>query len=278
MSAARRVAAWAGDWAVLAGLYATAGLWLAALSAGVGTPWRGAAFVFLTAQACYLFDRVKSSAGRLDPADAAAQPERFMALAAHQRAARAWVAIGLLGAAVIGWSVAWWLGLAPLAGAAAVWWYAGRPAGRRARPKDRPGAKAAMTAGAHGTLAGAVLVGMTAAGVLRAGLAVAMILGPLVFADAVVCDLDDLETDRAFGTRSLPVSLGVSAAWAVAVTGWGVSAGGACALAPGAGAAAYGVMLVLTGGLIAAARRRRDLVDARLPLVAAVWWLVNAAR
>lgn len=262
-----RALAGAGHAAVWPGLYGVGALWLASPAAGVRPTLAPAAFVFLTAQACYLFDRVKLSSGRLDPADALAHPARRAALGDHQRAARAYVVIALGVASWIGFRAAGWPVAAPALAAVGVWAYAGRPAGERRRPKDRLAWKAMLTASGHACLAG---VGIAMTGRFTAqALPALLMLTALVFADAVACDLDDLAADRAFGTRSLAVELGPSGAWLVTLAGWLAAGLAAAALLPGRTAAVFAGGLLLTGAIAMATPGRKDFIDARLVLIAA---------
>lgn len=267
----------AGDLAVWAGLYAVGAIVLFAWLAGRSPEFTPCAFVFLCAQAGYLLDRVKVSRARMDPADALAQPGRFAFLGRHDRAVRAWILLELGGATVLG---AWMhpvLGAVPVATGAAVWLYAGRPADcARPRPKDWPLVKGVFIAGAHTVLAGVVFIAARAGlGLDAAHLAeAALVLVLVVFADAVVCDLDDLNADRTFGTRSLPVEVGTGRSWGVVAVAYGGAVAMAALLRPPPDAALFATALILLTAPAALLGSRRDWIDARLlPLAMACLWL-----
>lgn len=266
----------AGHAAVWPGLYAAGLYWMLSLTVGAAAGWRARLFVFLVAQACYLLDRVKLSTGRMDPADAAAQPERQRALGAWQGVARGFIVVELAAASVVGRTVNAWLIGVPAVGAAAVVWYAGRPAGGTARPKDRLWAKGLLIATAHTALAALVLrcdTGAARSGpVWIAGCAAAWWL---VLGDSVACDLDDLEADRAFGTRTVPVAAGRRAAWGLIAACYGVCVLAVLAATDGTGSRLFAAGIVLTGLAAGALPERRDFIDARLIGLAAAWWVVG---
>jgi 4-hydroxybenzoate polyprenyltransferase len=256
-------------------LYAAGLYWTLSLAVGVGAGLRAGVFVFLVAQACYLLDRVKLSAGRMDPADAAAQPARQRVLSAWQRGVRVFILAELVAGSVVGFAINAWLIGVPAFGAAAVVWYAGRPAGVTARPKDRLWAKGLLIATAHTALAALVL--RCDAGVVESGpvwIAGCAAAWWLVLGDSVACDLDDLEADRAFGTRTVPVAAGRRGAWWLIAVCYGVSVLAVLVAAGGVGPRLFGVGIVVTGLAAGALSERRNFIDARLITLAAAWWAV----
>jgi 4-hydroxybenzoate polyprenyltransferase len=101
--------------------------------------------------------------------------------------------------------------------------------------------------------------------------------------DAMMCDLDDADADRRFGTTTVANRFGRSAAWRVAFV---LQATGAVALLAGAVSgwvdrtAAIVLCAALAGGGAALVAARpatvRDLVDARFPVAVAIAWGVAA--
>lgn len=260
-----------GDLALWAGLYAVGVLLLLGWLVGRTPDFAPCVFVFLCAQGGYLLDRVKFRRSLLDPADAAAQPERFRWLTRRGARLRIFIALELIAAASAGATVSPWLVPLPLCVGLGVWLYAGRPAGMdRPRPKDWPVAKGVLVAVAHTALAVATLVAgapglLDDPGHLGEG---GLILLLVVFADAVLCDLDDIEADRAFGTRSVPVEVGAARAWAVAGAAYAAAAFTAVLLRPVLDALTLAGLLGVSTAVAAWLRKRRDYVDARLVLIA----------
>ncbi len=103
-----------------------------------------------------------------------------------------------------------------------------------------------------------------------------------VFADAMLCDIDDAESDRRFGTRTIPNTFGVRVTWRLALA---LSIGAQVVLLAGAaagqldvGASAWlAASLMVTLLLLAWWRPRpvRDAVDLRLPVAVAVVLLLG---
>ncbi|MCA9310380.1 MAG: UbiA family prenyltransferase, partial [Phycisphaerales bacterium] len=165
-------------------------------------------------------DRVKPNARFVDPADELAHPERHAFMSRHARSVRtACLLLGLV-AAVCG---ALLFPLAPLivvAAWAAVLIY-GRPRTLGWRPKDVFVLKNLCVAGSAAalSLAGAAMIHPSALHEIRPLarlVAWGIVLTLIVFADAVLCDLDDVPGDAPFGTRTFPVVSGPRMAWRVA--------------------------------------------------------------
>jgi len=241
-------------------------------------PWPGPAPLLaatLGAHGIFLLDRVKLAPGWLDPADAAADPRRDEFIRRHGGALRLIAVAGLAAGAVIGgvW-VSWIAAAAVLAGAIGVLAYAGLPgAGPHApRVKSIPFLKNLYVGAGLTWIALACVVpgtGLEVGRVLRVGLGACLV----VTADAILCDLDDAASDRAFGIGSIPARLGPWAAWWIAVV---LTAAAALPLIldrEHAGARArtlWSILLVATTVGIAASRasRVKSIVDLRLPALA----------
>ena len=265
-------------------------------------------YAWSTALLAYLLDRVKLRDGWLDPADREAHPDRFAFLYAHRRAARLLMA----GAGVVSLVSGWMLHPTPpvatagtVATIAGVLLYAGRPRTHGARPrvKDRfvvknlfVGAGIAgfavlivwLAAAWRGGAGDGGLAASDAAGLLArlASPPIPPLLLVLVFvyltlrvyADAVLCDIDDEDSDRAHGTRTLPTRLGGDRAWDIAM--WLRLALAASLLlwpvGPFAARAAWAGFSA--AGTIALRWWRpakiRDLVDARFGVEAACVWVI----
>lgn len=294
--------------AVWAGLYIAGAVVCFAQLAGIDglVPARALAlavsFAFCTAAAVYLLDRVKLRDAWLDPADAQAHPQRFDFLAARSALVRGLIVVLLVLAAWLGTMLissggGRWVGaLVPVLSAAGVLVYAGRPRRGRARPKDILFIKNFYVAAGITGFAAVVALAAVHAGEhdwgLRAmwetvkshaaPLAVsAAHLAARVFADAVLCDLDDEDADRRHGTGTLPTHLGRARAWNIALA-IRLALAAAIALVPILPAPARLAWAGVTAASsivlrLAAPARVRDWVDARLPIesamVAAVLWL-----
>lgn len=191
-------------------------------------------FVAATAAAAYLLDRVKVRDAWLDPADAVGQGGRFAFIARHAAPLRLTVIILVcIGTALAGW-LSPWLVAAPLLAVIGVWMYAGRPRRVHGRPKDLLYIKTLYTSA--GITGFSLLVAFTAvnprglrAWVEEVGLHTMLWVIPglallvRVVADAVLCDIEDVESDRMHGTETVPVRWGTRRAWRIAMALRGVS-------------------------------------------------------
>ena len=284
--------------AVWAGLYVAGAVvclsQIAGLDAAVpfGARIRAAAFAFCTAMAAYLLDRVKMFDSWLDPADAQAHPSRFAFLASHSIRVRVLSLLLLVVAVWLGMDLLAWGAIVPVLAVAGVLVYAARPRGSRPRPKDIVLLKNAYVAAGITGFAAVVATaavrpvggdgeGGTGLGTLwEIAVAHAVPLGfscahlaARVFADAVLCDLDDEDADRRHGTGTLPTHLGRVRAWNIAL---GVRFGIALAVVlipvlPAPARLAWAAVTVASSVALrlAAPARVRDWVDARLPMEAA---------
>ena len=231
------------------------------------------AFILLVANACYLLDRVKLTDARQDPADAIALPNRALFCARHAKFIRALIALELIIAIAFGFIISPVLALIPLGALIGVYAYAGRAATPgRARLKDLPALKSFFISSAHLALVVAVLWGNEHDLIAHPRINVLWSLSAIwliVSADAILCDLDDVDSDALYQTRSLPVLMGVSRAWRLAIVLMLV--GTACLFITSTETLALSVVSTLivfsvlfTHGM----KNRRDLVDARLlPIV-----------
>lgn len=276
---ARGAAVWRvlGHAAVWAALYSGAcTLMVAQLAIGERDPGEGPVlFAALTGLGVYLLDRAKLSDRALDPADAEAQPARYAFVRRWAGVLRVSAVACLIGASALGVLIEWALVAAPWVGAIVVLFYGGGLAWPRGRLKRWLVVKnlvvavgltgfAAVAAGIERFLDLGVLP-------LGEGLAVVMLV---VFADAVLCDIADAESDLDAGTRTIPAIFGGRAAWGVALAlevaalGVGVVVGRA--------AWAWTVPIVVTTPVLMCLPTRvvRDLVDVRLAAVAVVAWAV----
>jgi 4-hydroxybenzoate polyprenyltransferase len=168
----------------------------------------------------YLLDRVKISDSRQDPADAIALPDRAIIFAEHAARIRVLLMLELAIAIVAGFLISPLLALIPLGALLGVHLYAGRGASPgRPRFKDLPGLKSFFISSAHIALLVAVLWGndhnliehprqIVILGIIGIWL--------IVSSDAIMCDIDDHDSDAMYGTRSLPVLLGNAMAWLLA--------------------------------------------------------------
>jgi 4-hydroxybenzoate polyprenyltransferase len=270
----------AGDLAVWALGYSV-GLYLLTTSF-VRTDWCGACalYVGLCAHAGYLFDRVKLRDRELDPADLAAYPARHLFLRRHARVIRVVMVLEWVGAVVVGAWLHWVLGVLVLGGVVAGVVYSGGPAGTgRKRVKDWRGVKAAAVATA--------IVGLALHAALLPGgvwesvdwVRVAWVGAGawfVVCGDAVLCDLDDVEADRRFGTGSVPVLVGGRVA---GMMGVGLVVVGVLVLV-GMGGARLGVRVGVGAALVVSAvmalgmEQKRDWIDGRMGVVVLVAMLV----
>lgn len=242
-------------------------------------------YIFCIGVGVYLLDRVKLSDARLDPADAVAHPERAAFIARHSGTVRgAMLALFAIGAACAAWlgMEAGWRGWALLAleGGACVGvvLYAGRPRRVRARPKDVLIVKNACIGGA---ITGFVVIVVSLVALSDSpsiwplaamGLGAAQLFVRVV-ADSIICDLEDEEADRAFGTATLATRFGRRVAWNTASV-MRVAVGVALIALPlgdRRAAVAWGVVTIVSTVILRVCdpRRVRDWTDLRFPLEAA---------
>lgn len=173
----------------------------------------------------FLLDRVKPADALLDPADQAANPERFAFHRRHARTLRAAIVCALAAGGTL-----MILDDRPIAASFALLAPAGvllygtvRPA-RGPRLKDRPVRKNLAVALAMACFALAIALGPSLRLAPRsllvrapAELLVFAWIALVVFADAALCDLDDAPTDARFGTRTFANTLPAPTLWAGAL-------------------------------------------------------------
>ncbi len=295
LRAAAHLAVWAGAYVASAVVCFTQTAGLEAVPNA-----RTLTFAFCTAAGVYLLDRVKARDAWLDPADEAAHPNRYHFLAAHAAPVRTLMVFLLCAATVLGSTLRHdlpWLGtLTPSAAALAVLVYAARPRRTRPRPKDVLLVKNLYVAAGITGFAAATAIATTTPAPLRISelrshaawiIAAAIHLLVRVAADAVLCDLDDHAADLAYGTRTLPGTLGHARAWNTALAARLVIAAALAALAlihsaPREPLLVWSVVTALSSLALrlAAPTRVRDWVDARFLIEAAVatmvLWVLHA--
>lgn len=231
------------------------------------------AFILLIANACYLLDRVKLTDARQDPADAIALPDRALFCARYAKFIRALIVLELIIAIVLGFIISPLLALIPLGALIGVYAYAGRAATPgKARLKDLPALKSFFISSAHLALVVAVLWGNDHNLISHPRPSVLWSLSAIwliVSADAILCDLDDVESDELYQTHSLPVLLGVSRAWQLAIVI--MLTGSVCLWITSTETlttSMISILVVVSVLFTHAMKNRRDLVDARLlPIV-----------
>ncbi len=209
------------SFAVWPACYTLAVYLLGVLTLGLPSPrWSTTVYLLLVAHACYLLDRVKLSDQRQDPADAIALPDRAILFAEHSGVIRTLLLLEFIAASAFGWFISPALSLIPMGALLGVHLYAGRAASPgRPRFKDLPALKSFFISSAHIALVVAVLWGNDHNLIEHPRPIVMMsILGLwlIVSGDAILCDLDDHDSDAMYGTRSLPVLIGNTNAWIIA--------------------------------------------------------------
>lgn len=242
--------------------------------------------VFLLTVSVYLLDRVKPADRMVDPADAVAHPRRHALMERHARKAR-WATFLLASAAF-----ALFVLVHPLLGAMAPMAHSGmliygtiRGKPDAPRPKDRLIVKnLAVGVSITGLALVVFILEVQAVIAMEPLIGAAGFLLLHVFTDAMLCDLDDIEADNTFSTRTIPNTLGVRATWIIAIAlnvaaaawlllWWRID--DRPLLAP---AVVAGALLITTAGLaLVRPRVVRDLVDLKLPIVAGAAWAVLIA-
>lgn len=218
-----------GHLGVWAGLYALAAFicifQLAGLPhSGPLPPWEAMVCVLLTATAVYSVDRVKLLSAWLDPADSAAQPERYRFLIRRAGGVRLFALSLLVAAALVGFRMHPVAPLLVFVAAASTVAYAPTPRGTVARVKDRLWLKNAYVAIGMAGFSAFIAVLASHAGtpveVLKAAWDARIALGLAflavairVFLDAALCDIDDEPTDREFFTETFATRLGSPRVW-----------------------------------------------------------------
>ena len=239
-----------------------------------------AIFMALCTHACYMLDRIKVSDGRIDQADAIALPGRAQSLFRHTHVLRRTIAAQLIAASIIGFMLHPMLTIIPLISLIAIHGYAGRTADpSKPRLKDLPACKPFFIATSHIALGVIVIWAstqptpkMTMSDQMPTILLVVLSLWLIVVGDAMLCDIDDLETDRLFGTRSFAVLFGNQRAWMIALAC--VSIGAALLGFTSTHTRLAAFALVASTLLTKNNTNHRDFIDARL-LPIALLSLIN---
>jgi 4-hydroxybenzoate polyprenyltransferase len=238
-------------------------------------------YILLCAQSCYLLDRVKVSDHRQDPADALALPDRAMLFAQFSMPIRTIVFVECLAASGIGWAIHPLLAPIPILALGVVHLYAGRSATPSTpRLKDLPALKAFMIASGHLALGGAVVWGNhhnLIEHLRPTDVAAAVGVWFIIVGDAVLCDIDDHESDRVYSTKSLAVLFGPVSAWISAlifiVIGSGLIVLGH---AQRPVTITIGATLIATTAITVKNTNHRDFVDARLLPIVLFWiWILS---
>jgi 4-hydroxybenzoate polyprenyltransferase len=178
------------------------------------------AFAFLTAMATYLLDRVKLCDADLDPADTMSHPARAAFMRRHSGLLRGVVLLASMGAVAVAFVRAPLDAvLVPLA-LGGVLFYARSRERHGWRLKDVLELKNLSVAGGITSFALFLLLVHDGAPVRQTFLDAALpavFLFQNVFADALLCDVDDRESDARYGTNTIPVRFGERRAVAAAV-------------------------------------------------------------
>ncbi len=269
--------AFCGHVAIWVGCYVGGCVLLTSLLLHGQVPWGSLAIAVPVAIGTYLVDRVRLSPGNIDPSDQMAHEARADLL-------MRWAgSIRLLAFALIGLAAVMAVGRSPLVLVAVV----GAPIGVvlyghrgfSRRPKDQVFIKNAFVSGSIVALV--TLLEYQEASIASL-IAVAGFLLLHVFTDAMLCDLDDVDADRRFGTNTIPNLIGERSTWAIAflmnamATLWMV-----CSAAMGLCPLPLAVMLsaclfVATFVVhVFRANRIKDFIDLKLPLAVVVGWLLT---
>lgn len=233
-------------------------------------------YILLCAHSCYLLDRVKVADHRQDPADALALPNRAMLFARFAKPIRVLVLAELMGASLAGFLLHPLLAIIPLCALGFVHLYAGRQANANSpRLKDLPALKALFIASGHIALSSAVLWASDhdlPMNLTLHDLFAILGLWSVIVGDAILCDIDDHDTDKLYSTQSLAVMFGSRVAWGVAL---GLITLGSVLVALNAlPLAGLGATLIISTALTHKNTNHRDLVDARLLVIVLFWiWI-----
>lgn len=291
--------------AVWAGLYVAAAVVCAAQLSGAHPTPATLAMAWTTAVFAYLLDRIKVRDRWLDPADPVAHPRRYAFLLRRPGAVRLLMLVMGAASAIIASTIYPWGAAVTALTAVGVLAYAGFP--KRATPRIKstwPGARvkdvfvvknAFVAAGisgfalvllavdaARGTDAATFPHRVVAWAMDRPALLglVASHLAIRVFADAVLCDIDDEAADREHRTHTLPTRIGGERAWIIAMA---LRLGLAISLPfwPAGPRDARLAWAVVTAGSTIGLRlwrpiHIRDVVDARFAVEAVCVWAALA--
>jgi 4-hydroxybenzoate polyprenyltransferase len=281
-----------GHFGLWAGLYVTGAyvfFWQLAAAGAPGSwpPVAAIVAVAVAATSVYAIDRIKLSDRLIDPADLAAQPDRYAFLTRNSRRIRSMAFAGVGVAAAVAWLASPLLSAVVLVSVVGVIVYAPGPRRSIPRPKDLLGLKNVWVG------MGVVMLTIVATALLgpigRAGPGefwatvqarllpvseAAVLLLIRVILDAAICDIDDAETDRAHGTRTLANTIGRRRTLLVAVAVRVALCGAIILISP----AMWSTRIAWAGaGTIAALgllmlrdRDLRDTVDASFALEAIV--------
>lgn len=270
----RHAFAFLGHLAIWVGCYVGGCVLLASLLLHGRIPWSSLAIAIPVAIGTYLVDRVRLSPGNIDPSDQMAHEARADLLMRWGGVIRL-LAFSLIAlAAVMAVDRSPMVLIAVLGAPIGVIVYSHRGFSRR--PKDQVLLKNAFVSISILTLVMLLEYPSASVGSL---IAVAGFLLLHVFADAMLCDIDDAAADRRYGTVTIPNLIGSGRAWLVAfimnaiAVLWIMSAAalGLCSWVP---SVVVGVCLFAATLVVYALRanRTKDLIDLKLPLAAMLAW------
>jgi len=267
---------WLGHLAVWVGLYVGGCVVMSGLLLHGRVSLMALFIAIPTTMGTYLVDRVGPWSGRSDPADRMAHPDRVSMLLKFDSVVRLAAVVCILSAAVATMFFQPMAVLAVLGAPIGVWIYSHR--GRLPRPKDSMVVKNLFVA-----ISITVLVLLLDGHGSRSSslIAVGIFLLLNIFADAMICDIDDSAADARFGTRTIANTLGSTKTWRLAILLQSM-AFFVTIIAAAEGLMAWfpvllmGVTSLSLTFLIRSLRVRRvkDLVDLKLPMAVSIVWIL----
>ena len=280
-------ARWAGNWpwslaapvghlAIWVGCYAAAVVAMGGLLLRGSMPGWAVLIAMLTTIGTYLVDRIRLLAREVDPADAMAHPERARLMMLNPSGIRLLAAVFLAAAMTLSFLFIPLASIVVVGAPMGVLLYGHRRQG--VRLKDRLFIKNAIVAVSMVVMF--VFLAGSWENLMLLGFA-SLCLLLHVFADAMLCDIDDRYADEKFGTRTIPNVYGVRATWNMALV-MNMGAAGLLLVAAGMG------LLPLRAGVLLGALpimatmilkswspdRIKDLVDLKLPVAVIASWLL----
>ncbi|MBG83289.1 MAG: hypothetical protein CMJ40_01950 [Phycisphaerae bacterium] len=263
-----------GHLAIWVGFYVGGCVLLASLLLHGRIPWGSLAIAVPVSIGTYLVDRVRLRPEAIDPSDQMAHQARLDLLMKWGGSIRL-LAFGLIGLAMaMAADRSPWVLIAVVGAPIGVILYSHRGFSRR--PKDQVLFKNACVSISIVALVMLLECRDASAGSL---IAVAGFLLLHVFSDAMLCDVDDAEADRRYGTVTIPGLIGTGRTWLLAIAlnaialVWIASAAalGLCPLGP---SILFGAFLLAATVMVHAipANRTKDLIDLKLPLAVVLAW------
>lgn len=240
-------------------------------------PWGSLAIAVPVAIGTYLVDRVRLRPEDIDPSDQMAHEARADLLMRWGGLIRV-SAFVLIGLAATMAAVRSPMVLVAVAGAPiGVIIYSHR--GRIRRPKDQVLFKNACVSISIVTLVMLLEYPGVSIGSL---IAVSGFLLLHVFTDAMLCDIDDIEADRRYGTITIPSTIGIRRTWMLAfilnasAMVW-IASAAALDLCPLGRSIVIGMCLCTATVVVYALRgnRTKDFIDLKLPIAVIVGWSLS---